>query len=155
MYKTVDLFAGAGGLSLGFQLTEAFEIVAAAENNPNALKTYKRNHPKTKLYKDVRTIKYGKLQKDLGPIDVVIGGPPCQGFSNANRQKAQAISQNNTLVKAYVKLGSAKNAARKLCAKYRNDKVCVYHINYSETFSSCDFVQGKHDKDLVFSLQKK
>ena len=103
MYKTVDLFAGAGGLSLGFQLTEAFEIVAAAENNPNALKTYKRNHPKTKLYKDVRTIKYGKLQKDLGPIDVVIGGPPCQGFSNANRQKAQAISQNNTLVKAYVK----------------------------------------------------
>ena len=59
------------------------------------------------------------------------------------------------LVKAYVKLGSAKNAARKLCAKYRNDKVCVYHINYSATFSSCDFVQGKFDKDLVFSLQKK
>lgn len=103
MYRTVDLFAGAGGLSLGFQLTEAFEIVAAAENNPNALKTYKLNHPKTKLYKDVRTIKYGKLRKDLGPIDVVIGGPPCQGFSNANRQKAQAISQNNALVKAYVK----------------------------------------------------
>lgn len=103
MYRTVDLFAGAGGLSLGFQLTEAFEIVAAAENNPNAIKTYKLNHPKTKLYKDVRTIKYGKLLKDLGPIDVVIGGPPCQGFSNANRQKAHAISQNNTLVKAYVK----------------------------------------------------
>lgn len=59
------------------------------------------------------------------------------------------------LVKAYVKLGSAKNAARKLCAKYRNDKVCVYHINYSAAFSSCDFVQGKFDKDLVFSVQKK
>lgn len=102
MYKTVDLFAGAGGLSCGFKLTESFEIVAAAENNPNASKTYKRNHPNTKMYKDVRTIKYGKLSKDLGPIDVVIGGPPCQGFSNANRQKAQAISQNNSLVKAYV-----------------------------------------------------
>lgn len=111
MYRTVDLFAGAGGLSLGFQLTGAFEIVAAAENNPNALKTYKINHPKTKLYKDVRTIKYGKLLKDLGPIDVVIGGPPCQGFSNANRQKAHAISQNNTLVKAYV------NAIKKLQPK--------------------------------------
>ena len=103
MYKTVDLFAGAGGLSYGFMLTEAFEIVAAAENNPNASKTYKLNHPNAKMYKDVRTIKYGKLSRDLGPIDVVIGGPPCQGFSNANRQKAHAISQNNALVKAYVK----------------------------------------------------
>ena len=59
------------------------------------------------------------------------------------------------LVKAYVKLGSAKNAARKLCAKYRNDKVCIYYINYIASFSSCDFVQGKFDKDLVFSLEKK
>lgn len=111
MYKTVDLFAGAGGLSYGFGLTESFDIVAAAENNPNASKTYKLNHPKVKMYKDVRTIKYGKLNKDLGPIDVVIGGPPCQGFSNANRQRAHAISQNNTLVKAYV------NAIKKLQPK--------------------------------------
>ena len=38
-----------------------------------------------------------------GAIDVVIGGPPCQGFSNANRQKNHAISQNNMLVKQYIR----------------------------------------------------
>ena len=56
------------------------------------------------------------------------------------------------LVKAYVRLGSAENVARKLCAKYRNDKVCVYHINYSATLSSCDFVQKKYEKDIVYTL---
>ena len=43
MLKTIDLFAGAGGLSLGFQQTGKFEIVAAAEINKNARKTYQRN----------------------------------------------------------------------------------------------------------------
>ena len=56
-------------------------------------------------------------------------------------------------VKPYMKLGSAEKAAKKLCAKYRNDKVCIYHINYSATYSSCDFVQGKYDKDLVSSVR--
>ena len=40
IYKVIDLFAGAGGLSLGFKQTGKVEIVAAAENNPNARKTY-------------------------------------------------------------------------------------------------------------------
>lgn len=42
MYKVVDLFSGAGGLSLGFTQTGRFSVVAAAENNPNARKTYLR-----------------------------------------------------------------------------------------------------------------
>ena len=73
MYKTVDLFAGAGGLSLGFQLTGAFEVVAAAENNTNAAKTYKLNHPKTKLYKDVRTINTDKSLRDVFFISFLNG----------------------------------------------------------------------------------
>ena len=98
-YKVVDLFAGAGGLSLGFMQTGKFEIVAAAENNPGARKTYKRNHKLTRLYPDVRTIDYRELEESCGKIDVVIGGPPCQGFSNANRQHTTIISMNNRLVK--------------------------------------------------------
>ena len=46
MLKTVDLFAGAGGLSYGFLSTGEFNVVAAAENNPNAKKTYVRRHNK-------------------------------------------------------------------------------------------------------------
>lgn len=43
MLKTIDLFAGAGGLSLGFKMTGQFELVAAAEINANAKATYKKN----------------------------------------------------------------------------------------------------------------
>jgi len=57
-------------------------------------------------------------------------------------------------VKAYVRLENAKRVSRKLFAKYRNDKVCIYHINRSASFSACDFIQGKFEKDLVF-LRKK
>lgn len=102
-YKVIDLFAGAGGLSLGFMQTGKFEIVAAAENNPGARKTYKRNHRQARLYPDVRTIDYKELEESCGEIDVVIGGPPCQGFSNANRQHTTIISMNNRLVKEYVR----------------------------------------------------
>ena len=102
-YKVIDLFAGAGGLSLGFLQTGRFKIVAAAENNLNARKTYKRNHKVDRLYADVRTIDYKELVDSCGAIDVVIGGPPCQGFSNANRQHTSVISMNNRLVKEYVR----------------------------------------------------
>ncbi len=50
IYNVIDLFAGAGGLSLGFKQTGHVNIVAAAENNPNARKTYKRNFKVERLY---------------------------------------------------------------------------------------------------------
>ncbi|MDR1614174.1 MAG: DNA cytosine methyltransferase [Campylobacteraceae bacterium] len=97
-YRVVDLFAGAGGLSCGFLQTEHYDIVAAFENNLNAQKTYRRNHPNTDVYGDVSEV----FSAEIGKVDVVIGGPPCQGFSNANRQKNHAVSQNNSLVKKYI-----------------------------------------------------
>lgn len=103
-YNIIDLFSGAGGLSLGFKQTEQVNIVAAAENNPNARKTYKRNFKEVKrLYPDVRNIDYHELKESVGQVDIVIGGPPCQGFSNANRQHSTIISMNNRLVKEYVR----------------------------------------------------
>lgn len=103
MYTAIDLFSGAGGLSLGFKQTGQVKIVAAAENNLNARKTYKRNFKLARLYSDVKTINYSELEDTVGPIDIVIGGPPCQGFSNANRQHTTVISMNNRLVKEYVR----------------------------------------------------
>lgn len=103
IYNVIDLFAGAGGLSLGFKQTGQVNIVAAAENDLNARKTYKRNFKLARLYSDVRTIDYAELQDNVGSVDIVIGGPPCQGFSNANRQHSTVISMNNRLVKEYVR----------------------------------------------------
>lgn len=102
MYKIIDLFAGAGGLSLGFQQTGKFNIVMAAENNQNASDTYSHNHQNTEILNDVKEIDYKDIRRRYGVIDVVIGGPPCQGFSNANRQRT-TISTNNGLVKEYVR----------------------------------------------------
>ena len=103
MYKVVELFAGAGGLSLGFMQTKKYDIKVAFENNPAMQKTYKKNHMGVDVRDDVCLADYDDIQKKYGKIDVVIGGPPCQGFSNANRQKNHAISQNNMLVKQYIR----------------------------------------------------
>lgn len=103
MYSVIDLFAGAGGLSLGFQQTNKFTIKVAFENSPYMQETYRKNHPGVEVLGDVCNANYSEIVKKHGPIDVVIGGPPCQGFSNANRQKNHAISQNNMLVKQYIR----------------------------------------------------
>ena len=102
-YSVVDLFAGAGGLSLGFLQTGKYEIKVAFENNPDMQATYKKNHPGTEVLGDVCAADYTAIKEKYGDIDVVIGGPPCQGFSNANRQKNHAISMNNMLVKQYIR----------------------------------------------------
>lgn len=103
VYKVVDLFAGAGGLSLGFSQTNQYDIKVAFENSPYMQETYKNNHPKVNVQGDVCSANYDAIKKTYGEIDVVIGGPPCQGFSNANRQKNHIISQNNMLVKQYIR----------------------------------------------------
>jgi len=103
VYKVVDLFAGAGGLSLGFEQTKKYDIKVAFENNPEMQATYRLNHPDTDVRGDVCTADYTAIQEQYGAIDVVIGGPPCQGFSNANRQKNHTVNKNNMLVKQYVR----------------------------------------------------
>lgn len=102
-YSVVDLFAGAGGLSLGFMQTGKYDVKVAFEREPNMRATYHQNHPNVELQGDVCQANYADIQRKYGTIDVVIGGPPCQGFSNANRQKNHAISQNNMLVKQYIR----------------------------------------------------
>lgn len=105
MIKTIDLFAGAGGLSFGFLMTGEYQLVAAAEINKNARETYKANIAKNDDFEFIENVidyDFAALNSRLGnSIDVVIGGPPCQGFSNANRQKNHLISMNNSLVKEY------------------------------------------------------
>ena len=102
--KVIDLFAGVGGLSLGFEQC-GFDVVLANEYEPSIANAYKENHINTEvLVGDITQLDldatFGKFK---GNIDVVIGGPPCQGFSNANRQKNHVISKNNMLVKQYLR----------------------------------------------------
>ena len=80
MMKILSLFSGCGGLDLGFEKA-GFEIPIANEFDPTIWETFKVNHPKTKLLEcDIKTITENDLPKD---IDGIIGGPPCQSWSEA------------------------------------------------------------------------
>ncbi len=80
--RAIDLFAGCGGLSLGFRQA-GFQITRAVEFDPAIAETYRRNHPGTELIvDDIRNVdSSGALRP--GEADIIIGGPPCQGFSMA------------------------------------------------------------------------
>ncbi|MDF2941244.1 MAG: modification methylase HaeIII [Herbinix sp.] len=88
MLKIVDLFAGVGGLSYGF-IRAGAEIVLANEIDNQIAKSYIRNHTNTNMINaDITTIDINKVfEKYLGTVDVVIGGPPCQGFSQKGSRK--------------------------------------------------------------------
>ena len=80
--KVIDLFAGCGGLSLGF-IQNGFEITRAVEFDSEIAKTYSKNHPQTEMIvDDIGNIDNDKYFSE-GEADIVIGGCPCQGFSTA------------------------------------------------------------------------
>lgn len=80
--KVIDLFAGCGGLSLGF-IKDGYEVGKAIEFDASIANTYKLNHPEVDvIVDDIRNIDHSGIFKS-GDADVIIGGPPCQGFSMA------------------------------------------------------------------------
>jgi DNA (cytosine-5)-methyltransferase 1 len=92
-YTTVDLFCGAGGLSLGFKNASyegsSFKIVAAVDNWKPAVNTYKANHPEVKVIPwDIREKRALDELVSItgGHVDTVIGGPPCEAFSLAGKR---------------------------------------------------------------------
>ena len=78
-YKFIDLFAGCGGLSLGLEQA-GFEPVLFSELNPSAAETYQINRSEIDYIADVYDISKDDVEK-YGDIDLVCGGPPCQGYS--------------------------------------------------------------------------
>ncbi len=89
--KVADLFAGVGGLSHGF-IKAGFDIDIAIEYDKDIAYSYKKNHPGTDVYaEDISKLDFSLLHKRHPSIDVVMGGPPCQGFS----QKGKRLSLND------------------------------------------------------------
>jgi len=80
--KVVDLFCGAGGFSLGFEVLDDFEVIYAIDNDPKPLETYQHNFPDTEVVEeDVKNV------DEVPNADIVIGGPPCPNFSLANKNR--------------------------------------------------------------------
>jgi DNA (cytosine-5)-methyltransferase 1 len=89
MYQVLDLFCGAGGLSHGF-VEAGFELTLALDREPTAVETHKANFPDCAAKEGDVTV------FDLPQTDVIVGGPPCQGFSTAGRRLAE--DERNSLV---------------------------------------------------------
>ena len=83
--KAISLFSGAGGMDLGF-LRAGFDIVAAYDNQPTMVDTYNRNLGGAHVL-DLATCDFQQLSLELSDVigtpDIIIGGPPCQGFTSA------------------------------------------------------------------------
>ena len=101
-YKIVDLFCGAGGLSLGFEKAGGFKIVKAIDFAKHAIDTYNFNRQeKVGEVKDITSIDREYIES-LGKVDGVIGGPPCQGFSTAGQRIID--DDRNKLYREYFKV---------------------------------------------------
>lgn len=92
----VDLFSGAGGLSLGLEQA-GYRVILAADTDPWSLETHRHNFPGISLNIDLgdpdRLEALGTLLSGLS-IDLIAGGPPCQPFSRAGRSKIRSLVQN-------------------------------------------------------------
>jgi DNA (cytosine-5)-methyltransferase 1 len=106
-FTAVDLFAGCGGLSLGLE-ESGFEPVFVSELHPDAMSTYVSNRPKSEIQKNHNRVNdiydltskksnletlVSRLNSQYGEIDLVAGGPPCQGFSGIGIRRTFNLSK--------------------------------------------------------------
>lgn len=95
--KSIDLFAGVGGMSLGFELA-GFKVLLAVEKNGAIAEGYALNHPNTELIvsgvENLNIPETFEQFKLSGGVDVIFGGPPCQGFSQKGKRLNTSDDRN-------------------------------------------------------------
>lgn len=99
----IDLFSGAGGMSLGAE-SAGISVKYAVEKNIHAANTYRFNHPNTTVLNiDIR--EFTCIPNDIGnDITVLFGGAPCQGFSTSNRRTNNRKNSDNWLYKEFIRV---------------------------------------------------
>lgn len=99
----IDIFSGAGGLSLGAEMA-GFQVKFAVEKDKSAVATYRLNHPDTLVLEDdihnIKPLEYLNLGEH---ISIVFGGPPCQGFSLSNTISRNMDNPNNSLFEEFLR----------------------------------------------------
>ena len=106
-YKVLDLFCGAGGMSLGFK-NAGFQIVGGIDYNEPAIMTHKHNFKNGYHHHgDITLVDEKEVMNKIGNVDVIVGGPPCQGFSSANRNDREEDDPRNKLFFQYLRFISA------------------------------------------------
>lgn len=133
-FRVLDLFCGAGGISAGLEKLENFKTLVANDFNEQALKTFCFNHPQAKvIYGDItkQEIKneIEKLAKKYD-VNMIVGGPPCQGFSNKGKKLGLA-DERNFLFLEYIEMVRRIRPSIFIIENVKNLVSCVggYFIN--------------------------
>lgn len=103
--NVLDLFSGCGGLSSGFELA-GFNISGGIDIDHDCIKTFQKNFPNSKaVYGNLLNFSDDKILEDFEDksIEVIVGGPPCQGFSSANRWQKEKNDPRNKLFFEYLR----------------------------------------------------
>lgn len=103
----IDLFSGAGGMSLGARLA-GVNVQFCVENDPHALATYTNNHKGSNVFsEDIRKLRaeyFGDTLNRRNEPLVVFGGPPCQGFSTSNQRTRSSENPSNWLFEEFIRV---------------------------------------------------
>ncbi|WP_228429339.1 DNA cytosine methyltransferase [Chryseobacterium carnipullorum] len=99
-YNGIDIFSGAGGMSLGAQMA-GIKISLAIDHNKDAIETFKFNHPEAEtICCDIKEINFENFIDDYF---ILMGGPPCQGFSVSNTKTRNEQNSNNSLFYQFIR----------------------------------------------------
>jgi DNA (cytosine-5)-methyltransferase 1 len=172
----LDVFCGAGGMSLGFK-NAGCQILGGIDSNQYAIKTHHHNFPLSKLKlpnQDIKELQdLAQLDLKPGEIDIIVGGPPCQGFSIAGIAKMQALGRDlksdyrNSLYKEFVRfvdhykplcfvMENVDNLANKseIIEQIQNDFSSTgYKVDY-KVLNACDFgVPQKRKRVFIIGIR--
>ena len=149
-YKLIDLFSGAGGMTLGFTDEDfggGFKSIWAIDSDLSAVETYKTNFGNHAVCDDIE--KWSSAKVELPETDVVIGGPPCQGFSLLNKNRDGDIRR--ALWRPYLDIVNKTNAkvfvienVKELIGSKEHDEICesARQIGYgtlSDVLTAADY----------------
>lgn len=108
-FTAIDLFSGCGGVTVGLR-SAGFRVLAAVENAPAALKVYRDNHRRVELFGDIVMLNALSLKRKLGlrkgSLDLLVGCPPCQGFSTLTTRNGHwdVADERNNLINHFGRL---------------------------------------------------
>lgn len=168
-YNFISLFTGAGGLDLGF-MEKGFVGLMASDIMPQAKLTFNHNHPDIPyILKDICSLDCSEIKSIIGrkKVDVILGGPPCQGYSNMGNKNS--ADPRNLLFENYVRI---VNVIRPRCFVFENVKGLLtmfegryfkkivsaflrigYNIHYSLVDSSQYGVPQKRERIIIIGIE--
>ena len=169
-YRAIDLFSGCGGISKGFSNTGKVEMIGAIDFEQSACDTYQKNFPGAKVIcGDIRDISVEST--GFSNVDIMVGGPPCQGFSALNRwEKDKDNDPRNKLFFEYLRfvdelrpkalmienvkqiLTSKNGYAPKHITEFLSER--GYNVSY-KILNAADFgVPQKRERAIIVALRK-